>query len=80
MRTVLLQPWIATVHVWSLKHTFFLARFDPRSFPFKVTLCFCCIVMFRLGGARSALERECVFQLSLSFSSLSEAIKMRTYH
>ena len=85
MTTVLLQPWVTTVHLWLLKHTLFLVRFDPRSLPFKVTLHLCSIVMFRLGGARSALEGdctlyECVFQLSLSSSSLSEEIKMRAHH
>lgn len=85
MTTVLLQSWVTTIHLWLLKHTLSLVRFDPRTLPFKVTLHLCCIVMFRLGGARSALESdcalcECVFQLFLSSSSLSEEIKMSVRH
>lgn len=55
MTTVLLQPWVTMVHLWLLKQTLSLVRFHPRTLPFKVTLHLCCIVMFRLGGARSAL-------------------------
>lgn len=85
MITVLLQRWVTTVHLWLLKHTLSLVRFDPPSLPLKVTLSLCCIVRFRLGGARSALESdcglcECVFHLHLSSSFLSEEIKMRVHH
>lgn len=55
MTTGLLQPWVTTVHLRLLKHTLSLVRFDPRSLPFKVTLHLCCIVMFRPGGAGSAM-------------------------
>lgn len=70
MATVLLQPWVNMVQPRLLKHTLSLVIFDPRLLPFKVMLHLCCTVMFRLGGARSALESdcavcECVFLLYL---------------
>lgn len=36
---------------WLVKHTLSLARFDPGPLPFKLTLHWGCVVIFRQGGA-----------------------------
>lgn len=67
---------------WLVKHTLSLARFDPGPLPFKLTLHWGCVVIFRQGGAGLApispgeclrIASKCAFQLS---SSLSREITM----